>query len=578
MKKIPQIIAAVCSAAVCLVPASSIRTTTALKANAVPVTAGTSKAMSIPDSSINVKINKINSAHGGAISFTSNEWTPNKNGSSITYYKRGIKPSIELPWISSSHSLILRKSRLSFNISVPNNENTNTIDKIRNSFSIRVTYRKEGHSDGGTVLNNSRFNISLDPALSNYHTLTYNISLPISVYGDSFKAGIEFRSGNENTLINEKVTVSGLAMSDYDYGCSLCSAEMPGGETIHMNIDTQDIPKEVIEDYMRMLCRYINSLSELTNIHHKDIYVMFDERYVDCACCDHAIISPDYTTAVVMMPVNYNADSFMQTIRDGRLDWGLMHEISHCYAFTGYENEFAKAYNFSLDDVHTNVRAITAMQNCQQLRDTAIVKNGVYLGCYEEAMINAQPECDAEKGFYDIINVYGKYAAKIPGGWEILEDLFSGEYESPYLTNDVVYGALDGINMSENYRYGFDDGIHTPMLFLSADTYRFVNSMYYLCQNAGFDNYRFSTFISDFVGADEFAGFIYEKTNYSELGEANISHLAGDVDLDRETGPSDYECLTGYMKNTNGLSPEGAFNADIDKNGYIDQNDLNTIE
>jgi hypothetical protein len=253
MKKIPQIIAAVCSAAVCLVPASSIRTATALKANAVPVTAGTSKAMSIPDSSINVKINKINSAHGGAISFTSNEWTPNKNGSSITYYKRGIKPSIELPWISSFHSLILRKSRLSFNISVPNNENTNTIDKIRNSFSIRVTYRKEGHSDGGTVLNNSRFNISLDPALSNYHTLTYNISLPISVYGDSFKAGIEFRSGNENTLINEKVTVSGLAMSDYDYGCSLCSAEMPGGETIHMNIDTQDIPKEVIEDYMRML-------------------------------------------------------------------------------------------------------------------------------------------------------------------------------------------------------------------------------------------------------------------------------------------------------------------------------------
>ncbi|MBQ6180960.1 MAG: hypothetical protein IJK31_04655 [Ruminococcus sp.] len=570
-------IAALCAAAACFFPASIIRNAPISDAYALSATAGSAEALSIPDDSINVDISKMSSGHGGIFPVSGDMWDSKTGGLAVTNYRRGPKPAVELPWMSASKSMKLRKMSMFFTIQVPNKENTNSVDKIREAFSIRLKFRTEGLIDGGTTLNNRKFDISLNPLLSTSNTLTYNVRLPISVYGDTFQASIVFNYMGKDTLTEEKVTLSAIGMADDPGEYSMCSAKLPGGEGVYVTMNTDDITPEEQADFMRMLCRYVNSLADITNIHHDDIYIMFDEKYAECPCCDHAIMSYDFSTATVMMPVGYNEHCFKDTVKNRQLDWGLMHEISHCYAFTGYETEFAKAYNFSLDDVHTNIRAITSMQNCLQLRSNNIVKNGVDLGDYTTALINAQPEFDAEKGFYDVINAYGRYASGVQNGWNILEKLFSGEYESPYLTNDVVYSALDTINSSENYRYGFDDGEHTQILFKSADTYRFINSMYYLCKNAGNANYRFNSFICDYMGADEFAGFINEKTNFSELGEANISHLSGDVNLDRTTDISDQERLTGYMNNTQGLSPEGAFNADFDKNGYIDQNDFMSL-
>ena len=146
------------------------------------------------------------------------------------------------------------------------------------------------------------------------------------------------------------------------------------------------------------------------------------------------------------------------------------------------------------------------------------------------------------------------------------------------LTSDPVLQEV--IDEKSNYWY-------KDILFKSPDTYRFINSMYYLSKNAASNGYgatkeNFKKFLKEFAGANVFANFV-KSTNKSSLGEASVSKIKGDLNLDKKVNSTDIifadrYFADNYNANNNGLSPEGAFNFDMNSDGYINQEDLNQLK
>ena len=110
--------------------------------------------------------------------------------------------------------------------------------------------------------------------------------------------------------------------------------------------------------------------------------------------------------------------------------------------------------------------------------------------------------------------------------------------------------------------------------------------MYYLSKNAsgyGKSKEQFKSFITNFVGVNVFGDFINYKSNDSSLFEAKVSDIKGDLNLDQKINNEDINAANRYFAdnynfNNNGLSPEGAFNFDINSDGYINQEDLNLLK
>jgi len=349
---------------------------------------------------------------------------------------------------------------------------------------------------------------------------------------------------------------------------------------------TDGFTTEETKNYMKMLCRYVNSLSDITGIKRKDVYVMFDElngcpgEYPnECPCMTIGTISSDDSVPLVLMPRSYSTTAFKNTVKNCQLDWGMMHELSHCYSFATDNKHFASAYNYTGDDVSTNVRGVTALQNCSQLRSTYVVKGSTNVGNYTTALINATYSFEGERPFYEVINVFGKYAKKY--GWVSLEKLYGGDFDSPNIINGVVYGAIESLKYDKNSKYYNKD-----IKFTSADTYRFINNLYYLSKNAsgyGKSKEQFKSFIKNFVGVNVFGDFINFKSNDSSLYEAGISDIKGDLNLDGRLTSADITEANKYFAdnynlNNNGLTPEGAFNFDMNSDGYINQEDLNKLK
>ena len=222
------------------------------------------------------------------------------------------------------------------------------------------------------------------------------------------------------------------------------------------------------------------------------------------------------------------------------------------------------------------------MQNCLQTRDVQVVFNGHNVGNYKTALNNAKIFANEGDPFFEIADFFGRYGNQIDNGWIKLETYFGGVYGNPNIINSVVYGAQEAIDQYSSYWW------YNENTFKTADTYRFINSIYYLGREAASNGYGatkndFKKFIRNFVGANVFTKYIVEKTNISDLGEASVSRLKGDLDLDGKITSADVTLGNKYFADNysvpdNGLTPEGAFNFDTNSDGYINQEDLNYVK
>ncbi len=624
MKTIKNLIAATAALAICFTPTASPIAKPKNVSYAVINTAGTSATLNMPDSSIYVSCSKRKYGGGGALNIKTElnpnkasalygtwNWDSKRKAYVYTPPKKGnvhYKPNFTTGWIKTDK---LRKYNLYYTVKVPKKYSDTDIAKL---ITITETNRTNDHSKDGNPFiiernnaNKNTFTITKYKEDSTY--TTYNVKFPVSVYGDEVKIDIKLedidgapsftKKSNQDTMNSnvDDIEFSSFSMSDGDIGYTRCDASYANGESVHMLINLESasssnggLSTDQLHTYMRTICRLMNSLSDITGIKHKDIYIMFDDDQSGCPQADHFVISNDGNAVVVRMPVAYFVNgtyAFLSTIKNNMLDWGFMHELSHCYSFTGVEKKFAQAYNHTIDDAHTNARGATAMQNCDQLKNIKIVLDSqYYLGNYKEALTKARSHKNSEAEVYDIIKVFGWYANNINDGWIKLEKYFGGEYDNPYVNNGALCAAQEAMNATD-YKY-YSTYNNKPIKFDSSETYRFINSMFYLSKQAASNGYgaskdSFRKFLKNVVTDNVFAKFIVNKTNNGYLGEATVSTLKGDLNLDKKITSVDVDLgqkflADNYNNPKNGLTPEGAFNFDTDSNGYINQEDLNNIK
>lgn len=576
MSKFKRMIAATLAATICLTPSFAFQMND-ITAHAASTTAGYSAMMNIPDTAITTASSKVKYGGGGYMTFTGTNWTASNNVYTCAANKS--KKKLSTGWIASQ---MLRKYKAEFTVEIPKtyfigkNSSTVRVGEVKELVSASVSFRTPGRQAGSE--HSLPLTITEDIKNSTEDTYVYKCTSAFSSYGTEMKCIINCNSDSKDRLKSYETKVKYVVRSTGDIGYTNSDAYLSDGtgEKVHVQIDLQNsgISSAQYNKWLSMLVRFVNSVSDITGIQHKNIYVMFNEEMSSTPNCDHFVISGDGESVVVKMSPNYPIND---TIKACQLDWGLMHELAHCYSFKTSNKTFAQAFNYNLDDVHTNVRAVTAMQNCSQLRSIEVVLDGVNVGNYKKAWYNAYLKKSNEQ-YFKMLYPYYKYTTRVSNGWVNLEKYFNGRVETALLNNDVVYGAIETINEGSSYTYGKYSS--KPLIFETADTYRFINGFYYLCKNTsgyGATKANYKKFIKDFVGAEVYAAFIDTTTNESELWEAKKSNVKGDLTLDKKVNSNDITWLDGYMKNTKGLSPEGAFNADYNKDGYINTADRTAI-
>lgn len=570
MTKFKKIIAATLAATLCLTPSFTNMMNDIPVQAAASTTAGYSATMNIPDDKLSSTSKVVSYGGGGQLSLSGTGWNA-KNGV-YTCPANTTKNALSSGWVNTA---MLRKNKFECSIQVPNNSRTNTEAKMQKLVTASVQFRTGSRPSGYS--HNIPLNIVRDTANSTSSKLVYRVTSMFSNYGTQRKLTLNFGSNLKayETVVKNAATCTG------DYNCTNTEAYLIDGtgERVHLQINKKNsgITSAQYSKWLNMLVRFVNSVSDITGIQHKNIYIMFEDETSPNPNCDHFVISNDGEGVTVKMSLNYTP-AVLKTIKEGTLDWGLMHELAHCYSFKSSNTKFAEAYNYNLDDVHTNVRAMTALQNCTQLRTVNISLDGTNVGNYSVAMHKAYLS-NTSSDLFKMLEVFYKYTKNSSSNWVVLEKYFKGNVESAYLNNDVVYGAIETINGSDcSYTYGKYSS--KPIIFETADTYRYINGLYYLCKNTtgyGSTKANFKKFLKTYVGAEVFASFIDHQTNNSDLGEAIKSDVRGDLTLNKVANSTDVTWFNGYMNNTRGLSAEGAYNADYNKDGYINSADKSAI-
>lgn len=569
-----KILSAVLAASLCLSATFTNISTISQKASAA-TSAGTSTTLSIPDANIKISTKRFSNGSGVSIPLTASCCTT--SGDFYICNNTG-SPSISTDWVANQD--MLRKRNVTFSVEISNTlisklGATNNPDMIKKLFNIKYTARSKNASGSYRKTGSPRTveKYTVTKMHESYQTHSgytrYNIVANVVPFGTELKADLVVNRSylSANAI---KVNKSGaISTGDFDHAKSTVTCSNGQNIVVEFPYKKASIKVDLYENWLRTVARLASSVSDITGIKYDNVYIVIDDEQTSCPQCDHFAISDDAMNAVVRVDTGTTYNSVIPAMKNGQLDWGLMHEISHCFSFTGTEKTFAQGYNYSVDDVHTNVRGIVAFQNCSQLRNISLVLDGNNVGTYTKAMTNAANQCKG-KVLFDALGVFGKYVSKNgQTGWNNLEKYFLAEdTNGALLMNNIVCDARTAM-----YNGGYDYNKHK---FNCDDDYRFINSMYYLCKtDSSYGKNQFTKYIKEIVTPEVFVNYL-DSCN-SALGEASISSLKGDLNLDEKITSADKTLLNQYMNNTKGLLPQAVANADMNGDGYVDQTDVNLL-
>ncbi len=266
-------------------------------------------------------------------------------------------------------------------------------------------------------------------------------------------------------------------------------ATTPDGENLFLSI-RNTVDEFSLKKWMKNITMYINSLRDVTGFSRGTMYMLFDDP--ECPTANSAnykldskkeingftafgITATDETLSV--MEENQNA-----------ITWCVMHELSHSYACHMANNTFDTNYNYH-DEVHTNVRGITAICNCENIRNITIYDNGVK-GRYNTIYSQRTPDSN-DFLFYmakKMVNIGEEY------GWNKLEFFFSAdtatsEYDHSYSCETNLEAAAV-----------LKDYLNLDVTVTNPEYLKFVNvlhRLYMLCwDHPTFDMEAFKQFVT----------------------------------------------------------------------------------
>ncbi len=262
----------------------------------------------------------------------------------------------------------------------------------------------------------------------------------------------------------------------------------PDGENLFVSIPDH-VNTDALKKWLKNMTMYINSLSDVTGFSRGTMYMLFNDA--ECATAHSANYKLDSKKQIngftaFGLKTTEEAISVMGN-EENAITWGVMHELSHSYACHTANNTFDTNYNYH-DEVHTNVRGITAIFNCENIRDITICE-GSAKGSYNNIYYQRTP--DSNDFLYymakKMVNIGEKY------GWNKLEFFFSA----------------DTAHSDYNHSYSCDTNLHAASVlkdYLELDVsetnpeyLKFVNvlhRLYMLCwDHPVFEDASFKKFI-----------------------------------------------------------------------------------
>ena len=281
---------------------------------------------------------------------------------------------------------------------------------------------------------------------------TFYIDFDIITHGDSFEFYTSSFSGVKNLKCSSASISSQSGSGDYYQ----IEAKTPGGENIFISSKYPGNYSTNMQKWAKKLCMYANSLSDVTGVKLDTIYILFDDPYTYNLPAWGLAANyrmNDKSDKYGYVGTNYDASTIELEFAANQPDvitWTMMHEISHCYALGQTLSNFYNNYRFN-DEYLTNIRGITAIQNCDNLRDMDITLNEYYEK-YDEifAAMNLTPNDPCfyhPKKLVDMAKTYG---------WDKLEEFFKNDENADSYLSDDNYAYADilktylGKNFSTN--------------------------------------------------------------------------------------------------------------------------------
>ncbi|HAG12461.1 MAG TPA: hypothetical protein DCG49_01195 [Ruminococcus sp.] len=255
--------------------------------------------------------------------------------------------------------------------------------EILNKTKLSVT----SYQDGGTVSSTGE---SYEPTSVQYNASTkrYTVVYSIETRGNQ----ITFTTGTRALLNVSNLKVYSAKYASIDYADHvLIRANTPSGyDNICVRMRKGSYPGNNLKIWAKRLAVYVNSLSVLTGVKLNTSYLFMDDDlnpYWGYAA-NYEVNSSQTKygfTSYCVGATQYEVDN----ITDGGdiLSWTTMHELSHSYRHNASVSTFNDNY-FYHDEVLTNIRGITAIQNCDNLRNVNLMNDGTTLYTYETAFDN----------------------------------------------------------------------------------------------------------------------------------------------------------------------------------------------
>ena len=410
-------------------------------------------------------------------------------------------------------SLMLRRVDVSTTVRVKNMSEAD----IRDHLIFFVQFKVKNKTSGERNVKNKDDSTSDDHYYVIEKTIepdTYKLTAKnVPCFGDKVKFGLKVVDADPQNI--EYVSQFEFTNTDndfktYDVNCTY-------GENLHITLD-YDCNEEKIEIWLKMLSRFINSLSDITGVKRKDIYIFVSsDSLCNCPNMNESIIPSDDGTIIPAVLIPYanwvsaykHTESSINDINGENpvsLHLEYLHEVSHCYANF---DAFRETFNGNADDGNTLIRGITALQNCTQLKECCVyceVNNDNFefdtnnRGTYNKAVRNVT-DARFEDNNYKLLNLYAHYVDKYgENGWAIIEKYFEGgdpAFDTNLFSN-VVQNAI------KNELKNTPDVDKTKCDDLCVESIKFINTLQFLQQNAPEYTYNnsidgMSRFISDFV-------------------------------------------------------------------------------
>ena len=458
--------------------------------------------ISIPDNKI-----QISEREAEKIDWTeeTDYYTQYNAGTNSTYYYTGLSNF-------GQSSLMLRQVSLSAEITV----NNMSEEELREHFRFYVQFMYNGKKGGERNLRPEKECLKIEKLNEDNANgmITYRLTEKnVPCFGDKVNFGIKTYKTDSRIDFNISdfhIISTDKKMKKYDVFCE-------NGENLHIIMDYDFFTNDDMETWLRTMSRFVNSLSDITGVKRKDIYIF---EYADALCYDpckdEGMIpsSSIMSNPAIMVPSEKYArtcidvqDSIYTAPKSIHLLY--LHELSHCYAVG---ETFNSTFGCNLDDGNTNIRGITAMQNCEQLESAILFADNILkksnLGTYTDAARNLADTKWNETVNFRIMNTFANYIERYnEDGWALLEKYFEGGdpiFNANLYSSDVqkiITNKLkDSEKISPEDKYKCDD--------LCSDSYNFINTLQFFQQNAREKAYNDAKdgmikFIDDFVTYDQ---------------------------------------------------------------------------